>query len=118
MPHAVLLSPEHPAVARVAGRDRSYRAAIHVLRAPCFVADPRVWDASLFGPPGMVGHGIDFQAILTAGGWSTGERRLIEVAASLLNSEHDVCLHSLQALDDANQRRVLEAIAIAWGRCG
>lgn len=116
MPNVVLLSPDHPAVLAAAARDRSYRAAIHVLSAPSLVADPRVWDASLFGSPGMVGFHIDFHTMLAAGGWSRGERGLIEVAASLSDPDRLVNLYSLQRMDDENQRRVLEAIAIAWGR--
>lgn len=115
MPHAVMLSPDDPIVVLYALRDRSYRAAFHILEAPIFRDDPRVWTSILLGPNRHLGHGINFPRLLALGTWSHGERLLIEAAASVFNPRYEVSLYALQGLDDDNKRRVLEAIAIRWG---
>lgn len=115
MPHAVMLSPHDPAVVLYALRDRSYRAAFHILEAPVLLADPRVWTSILLGPNRHLGHGIDFPQMLADGTWSHGERLLIEAGASVFNPRYEVSLYALQGLDDENKRRVLEAIAIRLG---
>ena len=54
---------------------------------------------------------LDFKAMLDEGTFSGGERRLIEIAASLFNQEHDVNLWSvLRSLDDASAVAVERAI--------
>ncbi len=58
------------------------------------------------------GHGIDFPAMLDAG-WSGGERRVIEAAASLWDGSVTVALLDLvAALDEPNWTRLCQAMAM------
>ncbi len=58
------------------------------------------------------GDGIDYPGMLAAG-WSAGERRLIEAAASLWDSNHTVSLLDLATgLDHGNWTRLLQALHI------
>lgn len=58
------------------------------------------------------GHGIDFPGMLAAG-WSSGELRVIEAAASLWDGSVTVSLLDLvAALDAPNWTRLMQAMAI------
>jgi hypothetical protein len=70
-------------------------------------SDRRVWRYVDLQP-----QSIEFKAILDDGTFSGGERRLVEITASLFNQEHTVNLWSvLQSLDDERADAVENAIA-------
>ena len=97
--------------------DSAWRAALHLLTANLFALDRRVW-----AHVDLDQAGIDFDAIL-AESWSSGERRLLEAAASLFGAEHPTGLVDLTELaggvDDTNWRLLVGALALRRaGMCG
>lgn len=65
--------------------------------------DPRVWHH-------VTADGIDYQGML-AEGWSGGERRLLQAAASMWNGQPVSLLDLAAGLDEANWQRLLLALA-------
>lgn len=65
-------------ISDLAQRNDAYRAAIHILASEAFANDGRVWRH-------VTSFGIDFDAILEEGTWSSGEYHLLAIAGSLCN---------------------------------
>lgn len=94
-----------------------YRAALYLLkRSPLFRARPQTWVERYFPDTG----GIDFPKLLARGDWSTGERLVVEAAASVFgcrpDGERTVAVNLLNVragLDKANRRAVFKAIEMA-----
>jgi hypothetical protein len=107
------MAPLHTAVAR----GPQYRAALFLLtEAPLFRSRPKTWVESYLPNTG----GIDFPKLLARGDWSTGERLVVSVAASVFGCRPDgnntvaVNLLDIRAgLDKANRRAVFKAIEMA-----
>lgn len=89
-----------------AARSAACAAALHILTAPCFCSDWRVWrhlDPLI--------DGIDFRAILAESTWSHSERLLLEYAWSLFNGGVSVDMGCLMSrLDPARQTLAIEAL--------
>jgi hypothetical protein len=100
-----------------AARGPQYRAALYLLtRSPLFRARPETWVERYLPETG----GIDFPKLLARGDWSTGERLLVEAAASVFgcrpDGDHTVGVNLLDfraGLDEANRRAVFEAVEMA-----
>lgn len=98
-------------------RGPQYRAALYLLtRSPLFRARPETWVVRYLPTTG----GIDFPKLLARGDWSTGERLVVEAAASVFGCRPDgnntvaVNLLDIRAgLDEANRRAVFEAVEMA-----
>ena len=95
--------------------DSAWRAVLHILDAPVFVRDPRVWVHVDLDPREPW---IDFPAML-AEGWSPSITALLVAAAHLwadaatVDQLPPLDLDDLVArLDDDNWRRLLGALAI------
>jgi hypothetical protein len=95
--------------------DSAWRAALHVLDAPMFTRDQRVWRHVDLDP---IEPWIDFPAIL-AEGWSPAVAALLVAAAHLwadaatVDQLPPLDLGDLVArLDDGNWQRLLGALAI------
>lgn len=92
-------------------REPDWHATLIILTGRALNGDARVWrhvdiDRGL----------IHFKRILRDYTFSGGERRLVEIAASLFNRDHKVNLHHvLGGLDETNERLVLRAIAAYMG---
>ena len=86
-------------------RAADWRAALIILKS-AFAEDSRVWlHVSLSREE------ISFRKILDDGTFSSGERILLSVAASLFNREHSINLWEvLNRLDETNSALVLAAI--------
>lgn len=100
--------------AHLAG-DSAWRAALHILDAPLFATDRRVWAHVTLDP---LESWIDFPAML-AEGWSPSAAALLVAAAHLwadaatVDELPPLDLDDLVArLDDGNWRRLLGALAI------
>ena len=86
-------------------RSADWRATFVIL-TNAFASDHRVWRHVE-----LEHEEIHFKTILADGTFSSGERTLIEVAASLFNRDYSVNLWAvLNRLDDANTSLVLQAI--------
>jgi hypothetical protein len=95
--------------------DSAWRAVLHVLDAPMFARDQRVWSHVGLDP---IEPWIDFPAML-AEGWSPAVAALLVAAAHLwadaatIDQLPPLDLDDLVArLDDGNWRRLLGALAI------
>jgi hypothetical protein len=114
----VLMKPLQTAVAR----GPQYRAALFLLtEAPIFRSRPKSWVERYLPATG----GIDFPTLLARGDWSTGERLVVNVAASVFGCRPDggntvaVNLLDIRAgLDKANRRAVFTAIEMALSHRG
>ena len=86
-------------------RAADWRAALIIL-TEAYSGDQRVWQHV-----DLVRERIQFKLILNDGTFSSGERTLVEVAASLFNQEYSVNLWEIfSRLDDTNVALVLKAI--------
>ncbi len=84
--------------------DAYWRAAVHILdHFPD--SDVRVW--AHVSP-----EGIDYPAILDEPGWSGGERRIVQAAASLWSDTPVSLLDLLAGVSDRPWQRISEAITI------
>lgn len=107
------MTPLQTAVAR----GHQYRAALFLLtEAPLFRSRPKTWVERYLPDTG----GIDFPTLLARGDWSTGERLVVEAAASVFGCRPDggdtVAMNLLDVragLDNANRRAVYKAIEMA-----
>ena len=82
-----------------------WRAALIILKS-AFAEDSRVWQHV-----NLNREEISFRKILDEGTFSSGERILLSVAASLFNREHSINLWEvLNRLDERNSVLVLAAI--------
>lgn len=84
-------------------RNSEWAAAVHILTSARFATDPRVWrhvDEDL--------SGIGFTQMLAAQSWSSGERLLLELAASLYGTGVQVDAGRLLGLGDSGR-------AVAYG---
>jgi hypothetical protein len=87
------------------GRAADWRATLIILTG-AFAGDQRVWQHV-----DLDRERIHFRTILDDGTFSSGERTLLKVAASLFNQEHSVNLWEIfNRLDDTNAALVLKAI--------
>ncbi len=82
--------------------DAYWRAAVHILAA--FGDDGRVWDH--VSPSGIV-----YPAILEEG-WSSGERRVLQAAASLWDDSPVSLLDVLSGVSDRYWQLIVEAAQI------
>lgn len=88
------------------------RAALIILTSPMFRGDPRVWRHV-----DLDHHRTHFTKILTGGGWSHGQYRMLKIAASLFNHRLKINLYEvLRGLDHWNETIVLQAICALLGR--
>ena len=86
-------------------RAADWRAALIILKS-AFAEDSRVWQHV-----NLNREEISFRKILDEGTFSSGERILLSVAASLFNREHSINLWEvLNRLDERNSVLVLAAI--------
>ena len=86
-------------------RAADWRAALIILTS-AFAEDSRVWQHV-----NLDHEEISFRKILTDGTFSSGERILLSVAASLFNPEQSInLLEVLNRLDETNTDLVLTAI--------
>jgi alpha-D-ribose 1-methylphosphonate 5-triphosphate synthase subunit PhnL len=86
-------------------RAPDWRATLIILES-AFAKDSRVWRYVDLGR-----EEISFRGILDDGTFSSGERTLLSVAASLFNRDHSINLWDvLNRLDDTNSALVLNAI--------
>ena len=87
-------------------RAADWRAALIILKS-AFAEDSRVWQHV-----NLNREEISFKRILDDGTFSSGERILLSVAASLFNQEHSINLWEvLNRLDETNAALVLTAFA-------
>ncbi len=68
-------------------REQDWHAALTILASDAFMQDGRVWRHV-----DLARKEIHFERILKDGTFSGGEKRLLEIAASLFNSDHKVNL--------------------------
>ena len=68
-------------------REPDWHAALTILTSDAFMQDGRVWRHV-----DLARKEIHFERILKDGTFSGGEKRLLEIAASLFNSDHKVNL--------------------------
>jgi ABC-type lipopolysaccharide export system ATPase subunit len=93
-------------------RQRDWRAALVILLHETFMDDGRVW-----AHVDLEKERIHFDRMLEDGTFSGGERRLLEIAASLFSTDHQVNLWSiLSGLDDTHTSLALYAISTFCGR--
>jgi hypothetical protein len=86
-------------------RAPDWRATLHILES-AFPMDSRVWQYVDLGR-----KEISFREILDDGTFSSGERTLLSVAASLFNQDHSINLWVvLNRLDERNSALVISAI--------
>jgi alpha-D-ribose 1-methylphosphonate 5-triphosphate synthase subunit PhnL len=86
-------------------RAPDWRATLIILES-AFAKDSRAWRYVDLGR-----EEISFRRILDDGTFSSGERTLLSVAASLFNRDHSINLWDvLNCLDDTNSALVLNAI--------
>jgi alpha-D-ribose 1-methylphosphonate 5-triphosphate synthase subunit PhnL len=86
-------------------RAPDWRATLLILETK-FAKDSRVWSHV-----DLEREEISFRGILDDGTFSSGERTLLSVAASLFNRDHSINLWDvLNRLDDTNSALVLSAI--------
>jgi ABC-type multidrug transport system fused ATPase/permease subunit len=82
-------------------REPDWHAAGTILASDAFIRDGRVWSYV-----NLVRKEIHFDRILKDGTFSGGERRLIEIAASLFNSNHKVNLWRAFAMLDSHSTEI------------
>jgi len=90
---------------RKLSRASDWRAALTILTST-FAKDGRVWQHV-----DLERERIHFEEILADGTFSSGERMLLTVAASLFNQDHRINLWEvLNRVDDTNAALILTAI--------
>lgn len=110
MPETLTIHPGRRALElRAAAGDAEAAAALRVLSCRLFDGDSRAWSHVTAG-------GIDWDAILDDGSWSTGERKVLEAGHALWTGRGAVDLvYVFTWLGDEDLQVVLDAIVARRG---